>query len=87
MPKASRRSLKVPSSDAPHMAEEVSRMMEAGSSELRASPAETAQYIAEFTAELSFLARRGELNLLAYLLDVARLEAVRTLQARSAGKK
>jgi hypothetical protein len=45
------------------------------------SPAETAQYIAEFTAELSFLAKRSQLNLLAYLLDVARLESIRSLRA------
>ncbi|MBZ6076867.1 hypothetical protein [Microvirga puerhi] len=50
-----------------------------------ASVAETAQYIAEFTAELSFLARRSNLDLLAYLLDMARLEAMRSMQ--SAGKK
>lgn len=45
------------------------------------APGETAQYIAEFTAELSFLARRTQLDLLAYLLDMARLEAIRVLQA------
>ncbi|MCB8820994.1 hypothetical protein [Microvirga rosea] len=42
---------------------------------------ETAQYIAEFTAELSFLARRSNLDLLAYLLDMARLEATRSVQS------
>ncbi|MBF9234058.1 hypothetical protein I2H38_11770 [Microvirga sp. BT350] len=46
-----------------------------------ASPVEVAQYIAEFTAELSYLARKGRLDLLAYLLDMARLEAIRTVQA------
>lgn len=45
------------------------------------SAAETAQYIAEFTAELSYLARQTKLDLLAYLLDMARLEAARALQA------
>lgn len=44
------------------------------------SPAEIAHYIAEFSAELSFLARQARLDLLAYLLDMARLEAVRTVQ-------
>lgn len=44
--------------------------------------ADTAKYIAEFTAELSYLARRDGLDLLAYLLDMARLEAVRAVQAR-----
>lgn len=45
-----------------------------------ASSAETAQYIAEFAAELSYLARRSNLDLLAYLLDMARLEATRVRQ-------
>ncbi len=44
------------------------------------SPAETAQYVAEFSAELSYLARKANLDLLAYLLDMARLEAIRTVQ-------
>jgi hypothetical protein len=42
---------------------------------------ETAQYIAEFAAELSFLARETRLDLLSYLLDMARLEAIRAVQA------
>lgn len=45
------------------------------------SAAEAAQYIAEFTAELAYLARRTRLDLLAYLLDMARLEAARAVQA------
>ena len=45
------------------------------------SAQETAQYISEFSAELSYLAREMKLDLLAYLLDMARLEAIRTLQA------
>jgi hypothetical protein len=45
------------------------------------SMTETAQYIAEFTAELSYLARQTKLDLLAYLLDMARLEAARAMQA------
>ena len=45
------------------------------------SMTETAQYIAEFTAELSYLARQTRLDLLAYLLDMARLEAARAMQA------
>jgi hypothetical protein len=39
------------------------------------SAEDTARYIAEFSAELSYLARRAKLDLLAYLLDMARLEA------------
>ena len=42
-----------------------------------ADPAEAARYIAEFTAELSVIARHAKLELLAYLLDMARLEATR----------
>ena len=42
---------------------------------------ETAQYIAEFTAELSYLARQTKLDLLAYLLDMAKMEAARVVQA------
>ena len=41
------------------------------------SPEETARYIAAFSAELSALARKAKLHLLAYLLDMARLEASR----------
>jgi hypothetical protein len=48
---------------------------------LKMSPVETAQYVAEFSAELSYLAREANLNLLAYLLDMARLEAIRALQS------
>lgn len=46
-----------------------------------ASVDETARYIAEFTAELAYLAQQAELDLLAYLLDMARLEATRMAQA------
>jgi len=42
-----------------------------------ASPAEAARYIAEFTMELSALAKQSRLDLLAYLLDMAHLEALR----------
>lgn len=45
------------------------------------SPLETAQYVAEFSAELSYLAREANLDLLAYLLDMARLEAIRAVQS------
>ncbi|MBB4041664.1 hypothetical protein GGR34_003342 [Microvirga flocculans] len=44
------------------------------------SPLETAGYIAEFSAELSYLARQSKLDLLAYLLDMARLEAIRAVR-------
>jgi len=55
--------------------------LEAGPlAEKGASPAETARYIAEFAAELSYLAREAQLDLLAYLLDMARLEATRVTE-------
>jgi hypothetical protein len=38
---------------------------------------EAARYIAEFTAELSAIAKHSGLDLLAYLLDMAHLEATR----------
>ena len=44
------------------------------------SPLETARYVADFSAELSYLARQSKLDLLAYLLDMARLEAIRAVQ-------
>ena len=74
MSKASRRSLKAPSPKEQPQAEEP------GSLTADLSADETARYIAEFTAELSFLARKTKLDLLAYLLDMARLEAIRTVQ-------
>ncbi|WP_262267851.1 MULTISPECIES: hypothetical protein [Microvirga] len=45
------------------------------------SVTETAEYISEFSAVLSSLAREAKLDLLAYLLDMARLEAVRVREA------
>jgi hypothetical protein len=44
------------------------------------SAMETAQYISEFAAELSFLAREAKFDLLVYLLDMVRLEAIRNLR-------
>jgi hypothetical protein len=49
-----------------------------------AGPAEAARYIAEFAAELSVLARHARLDLLAYLLDMARLEATKAQKAETA---
>lgn len=48
-----------------------------------ATVVETAKIVADFTTELSSLARRSDLGLLAYLLDMARLEAIRVVQAKS----
>lgn len=82
MPKPPIRALGVPSPhDEPDLADVTDGR--AGSS---MSTVETAQYIAEFTAELSYLARQSKLDLLAYLLDMARLEAGRAIQADKRGK-
>ncbi|MET0745523.1 MAG: hypothetical protein ABWY78_19285 [Microvirga sp.] len=45
-------------------------------------PEETAQYIADLSSELAQLARRSGMDLLATLLDMARLEAMELLQGR-----
>ena len=74
MSKVPRRPVKAPSS----IEQETARESKAGMSSV-----ETAQYIVEFTAELSYLARQTRLDLLAYLLDMARLEAIRAVQANS----
>ena len=76
MAKTSRRALPAPP---PYALEDASETLQP--SEPGMSPAETAQYIAEFSAELSYLARQSKLDLLAYLLDMTRLEATRSVQA------
>jgi hypothetical protein len=45
-------------------------------------PEEAARYIADFASELAALARRSRLDLLASLLDMARLEAIEIMQGR-----
>ncbi|MCC5977058.1 MAG: hypothetical protein JJU21_03260 [Salinarimonas sp.] len=48
---------------------------------------ETARYVAALTAELSLMARRAELPLLSYFLEMARMEAANAAQpVRRAGK-
>ena len=42
-----------------------------------ATRAEAARYLAEFTGELSSLAKQSRFDLLAYMLDMARMEATR----------
>ncbi len=76
MSKAMRRSVKDPPPN-----EQDAAGAEAGLDKVGMSTAETAQYIAEFSAELAYLAREAKLDLLAYLLDMARLESIRSLQA------
>ncbi|MCG7394007.1 hypothetical protein MHY87_13935 [Microvirga sp. ACRRW] len=76
MPRTTRRALPAPSPHDLEIANEAPGQDEDGM-----SAAETARYIAEFTAELAYLARQTKLDLLAYLLDMARLEAARTVQA------
>lgn len=75
MSKAPRHSLKIPAPTVRQGEAETVGLSQAGM-----STTETAQYISEFSAELSYLAREAKLDLLAYLLDMARLEAIRTLQ-------
>ena len=82
MSKATRHSVKAPSRKEQQAAQGTAGPGQGDAAVSAAvSAAETVQYIAEFTAELSFLARQSQLNLLAYLLDVARLEAIRTLRS------
>ena len=81
MSKATRPSVKAKSTKEQQAMEDTASPDEAGPGGGTVSAAETVQYIAEFTAELSFLARRSQLNLLAYLLDVARLEAIRSIRS------
>lgn len=45
-------------------------------------PASVSAYIGEMTAELAGMARQAELDVLAYLLDIARLEAETTARSR-----
>jgi hypothetical protein len=77
MSKTPRHALSAPSPHDQEVADQAPNLDKKGM-----SAAETAQYIAEFTAELSYLARQTRLDLLAYLLDMARLEAARVLQAK-----
>lgn len=48
----------------------------------RMSAAEAAEYIADFSAELALLAREANLDLLAYMLDMARLEATEAARGK-----
>lgn len=75
MTKALRRSRKAPSAQEDPLATDGDALHD-----LPMTQAETARYVAEFSAELSYLARRAKLDLLAYLLDMARLEAIRAVQ-------
>ena len=82
MSKTTPRSPKAASPNVRPTASASTNRRKSGQSKARTSAQETAQYVAEFAAELSHLAHEAELNLLAYLLDVARLEAVRVLLAQ-----
>lgn len=59
----------------------VSQGTSAGPDREPVSPEEVARYIAQFSAELSSLAKDVDFSLLAYLLDMARLEAMQIAQA------
>jgi hypothetical protein len=75
MSKVTRRSVDASPPPEQHGAEGKAEVRQSGM-----SAADAARYVAEFSAELSYLAREANLDLLAYLLDMARLEAIRTLQ-------
>lgn len=51
-----------------------------------ADPSATADYIGDLTSQLAGLARAARLDLLAYLLDIARLEASRAADRSAQGK-
>lgn len=55
-------------------------------SALAPSPRDTARYIAELSAELVTLARASGLDVIGYLLDLARLEAEETARTGAPGK-
>ena len=57
-----------------------------GFAAIAANPADVAEYVAEYTQGLARLARASKLELLAYLLDVAHLEA-RTVLVTSSGQR
>jgi len=48
----------------------------------QADDLETARYIADMTREMSAMARRADLDVIAYLLELARLEAEETVQKK-----
>ncbi|MGQ4272962.1 hypothetical protein [Terrihabitans sp. B22-R8] len=50
------------------------------------TPMETAKYVAELTAELATLARGSGLDVIGYLLDLARLEAEETARNHGQGR-
>ena len=52
-----------------------------------AASRDTATYIAELTAELADLARTARLDFLAYLLEVAKLEAATSARDRTVARK
>ena len=80
MPKASSRPSKPVASA--KRGEERGVRQEADGPQRPMPPAETAQYIAEFTAELAYLARKANLDVLAYMLEMARLEAMQTARTK-----
>ena len=49
------------------------------------TPQSVAEYIADLAAELARLARSRDLELIAYLLEMARMEAANTSRRLSAG--
>lgn len=60
--------------------------MEKGSGGDQTRPEEVAAYIAVLTAEMVRLARNHKLQALAYLLDLARMEAMQQAEGSSGGE-
>jgi hypothetical protein len=60
-------------------------MAETGSGEGKARPEEVAAYVAAMTGEMGRLARKHNLLALAYLLDLARMEAIERSNGGPAG--
>ena len=58
-----------------------------GLAEIAANPADVAEYVADYTEGLARLARASKLNLLAYLLDIAHLEAQTVLGGAAAKRR
>ena len=54
---------------------------------LGGTPQDVARYIGQISVELSSMARKSDLNLLAYFLEMAHAEAHRSSQARAGSRR
>ncbi|MEM8839793.1 MAG: hypothetical protein AAGE89_17025 [Pseudomonadota bacterium] len=78
--------MKNPAKDNPDL-DDRSSAQETGPSERSSSPdvVEASRYIARMASDLSAIAARSDLTLLAYLLDMARVEAQMVAQGAACG--